>query len=330
VSEAKKKKGASVYSILGEAFREPEYSSHIKKIDTDIHPPEIVFSDMTFKEDMENEDKLAVQKIQLKELAESYAKEKKLKMKDGCILAGVVSYPPETTKEILVDVRRRLVIPFLRKKWGGNLRCIVGHNDEYFWDDETKTREPHYQDHFYVIPDAHGKIRITELHAGKVAKNKAIAGKAGSDGKKHSDLAYINAMRKEQDEFYEAVGKHVGWKRSTVNGLRYSREEVKIWKQNQREMERKINFTNNAVSAIMDEKNNLSGEKRIGVKVIEALNAENLTSDEKKEFYKIFFNKITDFVKDIIKTVRERKKQEIQQKVKNQTNEKAIKTNVRD
>jgi len=270
-SEAKKKKGSSLYSILGEAFRDPEYSSHVKKIDTNERPPEIVFSDTVFGKYLESKEKLEAQKVHLKELAESYAKTKKLKMKDGCILAGVVSYPPGTTREMLADLRDKLVIPFLKNKWGTNLRCVIGHSDEYFWDDEEKKRELHYQDHFYVIPDAYGKIRITDLHAGKAAKNKAIDGKIflkeeeghwsdannkfvmkaqplpkkenesentkKSKNGKHSDRAYCDAMRQEQDVFFEAVGEPAGWERTTVNGVRYSREQVKAWKHNQREME---------------------------------------------------------------------------------------------
>ena len=236
-SEAKKKKGSSLYSVLGEAFRDPEYSSHVKKKDTEEHPPEIVFTDMTFDEGLENEKKLKAQRMKLTELAETYAKAKKLRMKDGCVLAGVVSYPPGTTREMLVDLRDQLVIPFLKKKWGDNLRCVIGHSDEYFWDNEEKRRETHYQDHFYVIPDAQGTIRITGLHVGNVAKRKAITGIAGNDGKKHSDKAYRDAMRLEQDEFFKEVGKPAGWERITVKGIRYSRDQVKTWKQNQREME---------------------------------------------------------------------------------------------
>jgi len=270
-SKSKQKEGSSIYSILGEAFREPDYSTHVKKIDTDEHPPEIVFTDMSFDEGLKNDEKLKKQKTYLIELAESYAKAKQLKMKDNCILAGVVSYPPGTTQDMLFNLRDKLVLPFLKKKWGDNLRCVIGHNDEYFWDDETKTRETHYQDHFYVIPDAQGNVRITELHAGKAAKNMAIdkkivfeeenglwideKGKIVMKGHplskkekelektkkrgngKRSDRAYRDAMRLEQDEFFEAVGEPAGWERTTVKGVRYSRKQVKAWKQNQREME---------------------------------------------------------------------------------------------
>jgi len=52
-SKANKKKGSSLYSILGEAFREPEYSSHVKKKDTDVYPPEIVFTNLAFEEGLE-------------------------------------------------------------------------------------------------------------------------------------------------------------------------------------------------------------------------------------------------------------------------------------
>ena len=270
-SKAKRKKNSSLYSILGEVFREPEYSSHVKKIDTDEHPPEIVFTDMEFKEGLDYKEKLLAQKTHLIGLAEMYAKAKKLRLVDGCILAGIVSYPPGTTLEMLNFLRVRSIIPFLKKKWGKNLRCIIGHSDEYFWDNEEKKREVHYQDHFYVILDAQSDIRLTNLHAGRAAKNKALAseielkeeesrwidkngkfvmkanpipkkeGKPENTNKRgkgmHSDRAYRDAMRQEQDEFFDAVGDPAGWERTTVRGVRYPREQVKAWKQNQREME---------------------------------------------------------------------------------------------
>jgi hypothetical protein len=296
-STAKHKEGSNLESILGEAFREPKYSTHIDQDDTLVSPPEIAFSDIEFEEKTTKKDKLEIQKQRLKELAEAYAKAKKLRYIDGCIIAGVVSYPPGTTLETRNFIFVSLVLPFLKKKWGKNLRCVVTHNDEYFWDDEEKKKEPHYQDHFYVIPDADGDIRLTCLHEGNVAKREAIAGKVkppdkekqkeiwkakmpvkytsqidrlvqnydltewqiisvclkmGNDKnfemnnidnickeeskKAHSDIAYRETMRKVQDEFFLEVGEKAGWKRSTVKGIRYTREEVKKWKENQRKL----------------------------------------------------------------------------------------------
>jgi len=292
-SKAEKKKGSSVYSVLGEAFREPKYSSHVRRIDTAEHPPEIVFTDMGYDEDLDEKTKLEVLKKYLLKLSEGYAKAKKLKMKDSCILAGVVSYPPGTTLKMLADFRVQFVLPFLKKKWGASLRCVIGHSDEFYWDDEKKIREPHFQDHFYVIPDAQGKVRITELHAGKVAKNKAINGEIVLDtdkwqwidkegkyimrstpinekneeekdktkNKKHSDKAYKDAMRQEQDEFFKEVGEPCDWKRTTVKGVRYKREEVKPWKQNQREMAAKKETQEIKLQEIKEKEAALQAEK---------------------------------------------------------------------
>jgi len=233
-SKAKQKKNSNLYTILGEAFRESKFSSHVDRKYTEMYPPEIVYG-MEINENVSNNEKLEIQKEKLIKMAENYAKSKHLREIDGCIMAGVISYPPETTKERHKEIQENLVIPFLIKKWGENLRCVISHYDEYFWDDEEKIKLPHIQDHFYVIPDAINKIRLTELHTGKAAKRKAIAGNAGNDGKKHSDKAYREAMIKEQDEFFEEVGKEAGWKRTTVNGIRYTRDRVKIWKKNQKE-----------------------------------------------------------------------------------------------
>jgi len=238
-SKAKQKKNSNLYSIIGEVFREPLFSSHVDRKYTEMYPPEIVYG-MEFNINVSEKEKLKTQKEKLIEMAEDYSKSKHLRNIDGCIMAGVISYPPDTTKEKHKEMQESLILPFLKKKWGKNLRCVISHYDEYFWDDEEKIKLPHIQDHFYVIPDPDGKIRLTELHSGIAAKRKAIKGKAGEDGKKHSDKAYREAMIKEQDEFYEEVGKEAGWKRTTVNGIRYTREQVKIWKNNKKENELNI------------------------------------------------------------------------------------------
>jgi len=245
ISKAKMKKNSSLYSILGEAFREPEFSSHVDRNDTESYPPKIIYG-MEFNEKISENEKLKIQKEKLIEMAEKYAKEKNLRKVDGCLMAGVVSYPPGTTLEMLHDFQKNYVMPFLLKKWKNNLRCVATHYDEFFWDDEEKKKEPHYQDHFFIIMDADEEERLTSLHAGVVAKRRAIAKKADKDGKKHSDRCYREAMSKEQDEFFAEVGERAGWKRTTVNGVRYTREEVKKWKINQKENEQKnIEIKNN-------------------------------------------------------------------------------------
>jgi len=136
-SKAIKKKNSSLYTILGEAFREQEYSKHVNKEDTDKFPPKIVFG-MEFDENISENEKLILQKEKLIEMAEKYAKSKHLRKIDGCILAGVVSYPPGTSIEDHSKIQNELVLPYLNEKWGVNLRCVISHYDEYFWDDKKK------------------------------------------------------------------------------------------------------------------------------------------------------------------------------------------------
>lgn len=280
-SNAKKKENCSLYSILGEAFREAKYSSHIDKKDTENNPPKIIYG-MQFEKDLPNEEKLKKQKEKLMVLAEKYAINKNLKMKDGCIMAGVVSYPPETSKEEMYKIQKELVIPFLLKKFGINLRCVISHSDEYYWIEGKKTDIPHFQDHFYIIPDVEDEIRLTQLHAGIVAKRKAIAGKADEDGKKHSDKKYREAMSLVQDEFFEQVGKPAGWQRTTVNGVRYKHREVNNWKKNKKEEEQQKEDVKLLCNNITTEANN---------------SAETIKSEAQKE------------AEDILKEAREVKKQ---------------------
>jgi len=268
------------------------------KKNTEEFPPEIIYG-MEFNKNISKNEKLIIQKEKLIEMAENYAKSKHLREIDGCIMAGVISYPPETSKERHKEIQKHLVIPFLTKKWGENLRCVISHYDEYFWDDEEKIKLPHIQDHFYVIPDADSKIRLTELHAGIAAKRKAIAGKADKDGKKHSDKAYRESMIKEQDEFYEEVGEEAGWKRTTVNGIRYSREQVKVWKKNQKENENNINELGNEakiecknmINNAEKESSNITTKANIILKDAQQLKSEAEAMMEKGKFELEFANK---------------------------------------
>jgi len=82
-------------------------------------------------------------------------------------------------------------------------------------------------------------------------------------------------------------------------------------------------FVKSVDKAITDMKNRLSGEDRISVSVLEVLNAEGVSGEERKIFFKEFFRKIPDFVRDIIKTIRNKPEKEVEQKeTKIQTNEK--------
>jgi len=312
-SKEKSKENSNLYSILGEAFREAEYSTHVNKLDTEMYPPKILFG-IEFDKKLSDKEKLEIQKEKLMLLAEKYAVSKNLRKKDGCILAGVVSYPPDTKKEEMTNIQEKYVLPFLKKKWGNNLKCVISHLDEYLWDDEQKIRVPHYQDHFFVIPDSDDEIRLIQLHAGIFAKRKAIADKADEEGKKHSDRAYCEAMRKEQDLFFEEVGEKVGWKRKTVNSIRYNREQKKKWNESQKIQKDEIKKTeehcNNITTKAIEKVKNIINDAN------KKLNEANIIKTEAKQIRENAKNE-ADLQKNIAKS-------EADEIIKN-ANDKAIK-----
>jgi len=72
-------------------------------------------------------------------------------------------------------------------------------------------------------------------------------------------------------------------------------------------------FVKGAEKAITDMKKKSSGENQIAVSVLEILNVEGVRGEERKSFFKEFFKKIPDFVRDIIKTIRKVSEKDIKQ-----------------
>ncbi|MCL2208835.1 MAG: hypothetical protein FWC19_04440 [Treponema sp.] len=87
------------------------------------------------------------------------------------------------------------------------------------------------------------------------------------------------------------------------------------------DVKRKENFLKGMEKAINNMNENLSGDERIAVSVKGILNSENVTGNERGKFYKIFFSEITNFVKGIIRRIREVPEQD--NKNKNEINRKS-------
>lgn len=157
---------------------------------------------------------------------------RKIRKDQAIILAGVVSFPRELREQ---DEERyqswiKFNIEYLKKKYGDNLINITEHDDE-----------PHPHLHFYVM-NKENCLKADLLHAGKVAKNQAyeiqkqekeITSKkeeTAPERQKMSKLSnrlYKEAMRKEQDEYWENVGLKVGLTRIGPGRLRLTRKEAK-------------------------------------------------------------------------------------------------------
>lgn len=115
--------------------------------------------------------------------------------KDGlCLLAGVVSCPPEFT-DAQWDALKLDTVAYLAAD--GRLVSCIEHVDE---------KERHL--HFYKIPPPGG--RFEDIHPGKKA---AMEAKAKGGLKGDQNKAYKAAMRGLQDDFFERVGAKHGLSR---------------------------------------------------------------------------------------------------------------------
>lgn len=128
-----------------------------------------------------------------------------------CLLAGIVSAPKDITSEAW-DAFQKDSVEWLKDKYGAALRTVVAHHDE---------SHPHL--HFYVVPEL-GQ-RFESVHQGRMAAAKV---KAQGGLKGLQNQAYKAAMRKFQDEFYDAVGIKNGFTRIGPAKRRLTREEWKL------------------------------------------------------------------------------------------------------
>lgn len=159
---------------------------------------------------------------------------RKLRKDAQCLLAGVISFPREREQKNPQDWEKFKArsIKYLERKYGDRLKCVVEHEDE---------SHPHL--HFYVVPRIGEKFE--DIHEGVKAQN-AVKEKSKQylkDNPKEKEppkdlqkggqnLAYIQAMRLLQDEFYEKVGIYSGLARLGPGRRRLSRSE---WKAEQQE-----------------------------------------------------------------------------------------------
>ena len=128
--------------------------------------------------------------------------------KDGlCVLIGVASLPREMESNF--DDFAKDTVKWLQEKYGDRLKSVVAHNDE---------AHPHL--HFSVVPRI-GE-RFDDMHEGYRASKQAK-----EDGKKKGEqnLAYIEAMRRFQDEFSGKVAMTHGLTRIGPARRRLTRSE---------------------------------------------------------------------------------------------------------
>jgi len=212
---------------LGEAFRDEGMASHVKN----PKEPEILLGS---SEDINNA---------IKKYREFFKDSRDHKLrKDGKeLLAGVVSWPPGTSKEIFND-GLSVVIFFLMKKYGSSLKCVVSHVDEPFLDENGKHHgETHFHIHFFVVPEPNENFR--DYHEGIYAK-----WQARKEGLNHweQDERYKWRMGDWQDEFYREVGIHLGCEKERPKELKEKRLSNKEYKIIKTAKEKSVQLQNDA------------------------------------------------------------------------------------
>lgn len=138
--------------------------------------------------------------------------------KDAIVLTGGVvsiNLPPTleniNSKEFKKWLRK--VHKFLLKKFGEQYVNLTLHTDESF-----------LHCHYFVLPSVtkDGLLDISNMHPGIAAQAKLRGTKAG---KQQKDIAYKEAMREYQDEFYKEVSVECGHTRYGPRRRRLTRKE---------------------------------------------------------------------------------------------------------
>ena len=189
-------KGRSVRDIIAEAKREEGNCPHVEN----PKPPLLLYG-----KNLDEVEKLAYEYHENTKLTDKNGKEKKLRSDANILLAGVVSLNKDNIE--IWDEYKKDAISFLKNKYGKKLVSVIEHTDE---------ENPHF--HFYVIQEQ-GK-RFDLIHDGKKALFE------NRDKKKHDqNIAYLNAMRKVQEDFFRVVSSNYGLSKDGPKRKRTSRKD---------------------------------------------------------------------------------------------------------
>jgi hypothetical protein len=193
---------------IGEACRDPEFSAHVK----DPKPPEWVCGSRELIE------------AAVREYQEKWRDSRGHKLRiDGQVLrADVVAWPADMTPEGRKK-GQELTIAYYREKFGPAFRGALIHTDEPFKDEGLRDK-PREHLHLFIVPEA--AQRFDDLHAGLKAKraadqiNRKASKEEKSEAKAHGSEAYRDAMKAEQDDFFQQVGRPLGLERKDLNSPR--------------------------------------------------------------------------------------------------------------
>lgn len=192
----KESKGRSVREIIAEAKRENGNCPHVENPED----PKLLYG-----VDLDQVEKLAYEYHENTKIHDKNGKEKKLRTDANILLAGVISLNRDNIE--IWEEYKNDSIQYLKNKYGKNLISVIEHTDE---------ANPHI--HFYCIQNTGKKFDL--IHDGKKAlfENK--------DKIKHEqNIAYIEAMRNLQEDFWKVVSKNFGLTKDGPKRARLSRSD---------------------------------------------------------------------------------------------------------
>nr|HDH3838243.1 hypothetical protein [Salmonella enterica] len=197
-------KGRNLREVIAEAKREPGNCPHVD------NPSDPV---LLYGVDLDTVEEMALNYHSKTKIKDKNGKEKKLRKDANVILAGVISLNRDN--ENIWNDYKKDCIEYLKLKYGDKLKSVVEHTDE---------AHPHF--HFYVIQNEGENFDL--IHHGKKA---ALEVRSQNKLKGEQNTAYINAMRKYQEDFFLNVASNYGLTKDGPKRARLSREDYLKQKQ---------------------------------------------------------------------------------------------------
>jgi hypothetical protein len=224
---------ATASGVIDEAMRTPSHSEHVKN----PKPPKILFG-------MDPRQMLLELKADAA-IAKDRTGKRKLPKGAQILVAGVASMPLKTV-ELLADFEsykktgvkgecltaydkwKKLLLPYLNETYGDSLQSVILHFDEaqihahFYCRNELKNGTLNL-DNLDIATDAERALNLPRESRGK--------GKASE-----RFTARIEALKKYQDDYFEAVGKRMGWSRKGPKVRRLTHQEYTAEKKKNAEL----------------------------------------------------------------------------------------------
>ncbi|MGO4441618.1 hypothetical protein [Rhizobium sp. RAF56] len=212
------KDGRSVDFVIGEADRHPAHSMHVEN----PLPSEVIYG-LPLAAVREQHDRLVASTKQVT----SGGVARGIRTTQKTLLTVVASHPirsdearADPDKARAVELWEHRTIRWLSLRFGSQIVSVVRHADE-----------PYRHLHAFVLPAK--EMRALELHPGYSAKAAVMRGGASTEEERvalnrHGDLAFKNAMREWQDDYYKQVGAPSGLARIGPAKRRLSRQAWRL------------------------------------------------------------------------------------------------------